>query len=818
MQNFRLLFCLCLLVLSATPASAAPTRQNDERIALVIANATYPSAAAPLPSALKDAGSIAEEFRRLKFAVDLKKNLGKEDMQKAIEAFTGRIKKGTIALFYFSGFGLQVGRQSYLLPVDARIWTQADVRRDGVGVDALLATMQRNGASAKIIIIDAAHRNPFERRIRTVAAGLAPLDTPAGTLALYSSALGKMVDDKNSGGNSLFASELVKELRATSLSAEDIFNRARVRVSRASAGRQVPWVASSLLSEVYFAGHPSTPLAATDASFASTIGVDSRTADTAVQDAPVKPVASRTLPVPMKPAATRSLTAQPQSFPATAPSAPLRTTVTVKVGASPEKRGLLGIRVAGLNPDIARILGLASAQGAFVTSVVPSGPAALAGITPTDVIVDFDGRNISRWSDLLFVTGATPPGTNVGVTLLRLARSPAELAGRLQRRAEQGNDDAAYGVAWLYWTDNNLLRDDAVAARWALRAAEHGHTRALNLLGHLYAGGRGVAQDVAQAADLFRKAAEKNDTNAMYALARMYANGTGVGKNLPEAVRWYQTAADGGHSPAMVALGQLYANGNGVAKDGAAAVAWYRKAAEKNNPAAMSYLGWMYETGQGVAQDYAQAARWYHKAADLNHSGGMYRLGVMAEAGHGRAKDDIEAVSWYRKAVNRDHPYAMVALGLMYENGRGVERDPAEALRLFRQAGDKGNVAGLFYVGLSYERKKDFEKSAANYAAAARLGNMPAMHNLAIAYDRGRGVEQNRRLAAEWMFKAIKAGSKFSLTQMTENPAAYSPQFRKQLQVLMRDAGVYHGPVNGRFSPDFRSAVEALAKQRKASL
>jgi TPR repeat protein len=807
MRNFRLLFCLCLLALAATPARSAPGPQNDARIALVIANANYPSAAAPLPNALKDASSIAEEFRRLKFTVDLKNNLGKEDMQKAIEAFTGRIKKGTIALFYFSGFGLQVSRQSYLLPVDASIWTQADVRRDGVGVDALLKKMQRNDAGAKIIIIDAAHRNPFERRIRTVAAGLAPLETPAGTLVLYSSALGKMVDEKKSGGNSLFASELVKELHATSLSAEDIFNRARIGVSRASAGEQVPWVASSLLSEIYFAGHPSAPLAASDASLSATIGVESQTADTAVQDAPVKPVAAPSRPP-----------VQHRAAPAPAPSEPLRMTVTVKVGESPEKRGLLGVRVAGLNVDIARILGLASAHGAFVTSVSPHGPAALAGIAPADVIVDFDGHGISRWSDLLLVAGATPPGSSARATLIRLARSPTELADRLQRRAEQGDDDAAYGVAWLYWSDNNLLRDDAVAARWALQAAGHGNARALNLLGHLYAGGRGVTQDVAQAADLFRKAADRGDANAMYALARMYASGTGVGKNLTEAAHWYQKAADGGHSPAMVALGQLYANGNGVAKDSAEAVAWYRKATTENNPAAMSYLGWMYETGQGVAQDYAQASQWYHKAADLNHSGGMYRLGVMAEAGRGRPKNDAEAVSWYRKAVNRDHPYAMVALGLMYENGRGVEHNPAEALRLFRQAGDKGNAVGLFYVGLSYERSKDYEKSSRYYAAAARLGNTPAMHNLAIAYDRGRGVEQNRRLAAEWMIKSIKAGSKFSLTQMTQNPGAYSTQFRKELEVLMQEAGVYHGPVNGRFGPGFKSAVEALAKQRKASL
>src|SRR5260221_8624165 len=146
---------------------------------------------------------------------------------------------------------MQVARQTYVLTVNAQVGTEADVRRDGVSVDALLADMHRKGAKVKIIILDAAQRNPFERRFRPSAEGLAPLDAPDGTLALYSVAPGKVIAE-NTGANSPFVSELIKELRSPNLTAEEVFNRARIGVSRASNNEQVPWVASSLTEEFYF--------------------------------------------------------------------------------------------------------------------------------------------------------------------------------------------------------------------------------------------------------------------------------------------------------------------------------------------------------------------------------------------------------------------------------------------------------------------------------------------------------------------------------------------------------------------------------------
>lgn len=265
--ELRILSWLTLPVVLAIVTSLAWSQERAERVALVIGNANYPDASTPLSTTIKDVRTLAEEFRRTGFAVDLKENIGKAEMQSAIDALTGKIRPGMTALFYFSGYGIQVARQTYLIPINAQLWTEADVRRDGISLDDVVAEINRKGAKAKIVIIDAARRNPYERRFRPAAAGLAPIDAPENTLAMFSAAPGKVVND-GAGANSLFVGELVKELRAPNVAAEEIFNRVRVGVSRASNNEQIPWLSSSLVEPFYFGAPP--PAVATDHGTAKT--------------------------------------------------------------------------------------------------------------------------------------------------------------------------------------------------------------------------------------------------------------------------------------------------------------------------------------------------------------------------------------------------------------------------------------------------------------------------------------------------------------------------------------------------------------------
>ena len=250
---------LCVAALACALTSPASAQQAADRVALVIGNTNYPDASTPLTSTSRDVRTVAAELRRLGFGVDLKENTTRQEMQAAIDAFMGKIGSGTAALFYFSGYGIQVARQTYLVPLNAQIWTEADIRRDGIGIDAVLAEMHRHGAKTKIVVLDAGRRNPYERRFRQAAEGLAPLDAPESTLAMYSVALGRVMSDATAAGNSVFVNELMKEIRVPNVTAEEVFNRVRVGVSRATNNEQIPWVASSLVQDFYFGTPPVTP-------------------------------------------------------------------------------------------------------------------------------------------------------------------------------------------------------------------------------------------------------------------------------------------------------------------------------------------------------------------------------------------------------------------------------------------------------------------------------------------------------------------------------------------------------------------------------
>lgn len=219
------------------------------RIALVIGNGHYPDAGAPLSQPINDARAVTSALRRDGFDVDVVEDATRDDMIRAVERLKAKIKPETVVMLYFGGYGVQVGRQSYMIPVDAAIWKERDIRRDGMSVEAVLDVMKEQGAQAKLVVLDASRRNPYERRFRGYSRGLAPIDVPENALILTSAMPGKVADDVD-GQNSLLATELLKNMKAKPASAESVFTNTRVAVTRATAGEQVPAVSSSLVEDI----------------------------------------------------------------------------------------------------------------------------------------------------------------------------------------------------------------------------------------------------------------------------------------------------------------------------------------------------------------------------------------------------------------------------------------------------------------------------------------------------------------------------------------------------------------------------------------
>ena len=204
--------------------------------------------------AANDAQDMADELKRDGFDVEKDINLTGDGMRQALDRFYAKIQQqGGLALIFFSGFGVQSSRQSYLLPVDAQIWVEGDVVRDGFNLEAILDQMNSHGATIKVVLLDASRRNPFERRFRRSSSGLAPAVTPINSLVLYSSALGSVVTTSKND-HSLFVTELLREIRTPNVTGEQALRNTQAGVISATQGEQVPWLSSSLTSSFSFAG------------------------------------------------------------------------------------------------------------------------------------------------------------------------------------------------------------------------------------------------------------------------------------------------------------------------------------------------------------------------------------------------------------------------------------------------------------------------------------------------------------------------------------------------------------------------------------
>lgn len=254
----------------AAKAVTATERTGALQLALVIGNGNYPDAAEPLNQPINDASGLAQAMRRHGFDVDVVEDATKADMARAIERLKSRIIPGSVVMLFFGGYGVQSRQETFMIPTDAVIWKEGDVRHEGMSLETVLHAVKERGARATLAVIDASRRNPYERRFRSYSHGLAPVNAPDNAIVISSHTPGKVADD-TTGEHSVLVTELLNELNAPA-SAEGVFNKTRVAVFRASKGAQMPSVSSSLVEDVHFS--PGSDPDVTTASIPAATGED----------------------------------------------------------------------------------------------------------------------------------------------------------------------------------------------------------------------------------------------------------------------------------------------------------------------------------------------------------------------------------------------------------------------------------------------------------------------------------------------------------------------------------------------------------------
>ena len=234
---------LLTLTLAAIPTYAL------ERVALVIGVSQYEQA--PLKNPVNDARAIAKRLVNLGFKVTRVENPTRSELEQAIVDFEGQLGPDAAGLFYFAGHGMQVRGKNYLVPADADIESERQVRVEAVDLGLVTSAMEYAKSRINFIVLDACRNNPFERSVRGSSRGLAAVDAAGGTLIAYATAPGSVAEDGD-GRNGVYTGALLEALSKPGLKAEEVFKHVRVDVARQTGRRQIPWESSSLTGDFVF--------------------------------------------------------------------------------------------------------------------------------------------------------------------------------------------------------------------------------------------------------------------------------------------------------------------------------------------------------------------------------------------------------------------------------------------------------------------------------------------------------------------------------------------------------------------------------------
>ncbi len=245
MMHVRWLAVFLGLVVLTTVADA-------RRVALVIGNSAY-NHVPQLANPRNDAAAIGEALQQVGFDVQLRNDLGFDDLRRSLRDFSGKAAGAEMALVYFAGHGIEVDKHNFLVPVDARLRTDRDVQFEAVPLDFVMSAVE-GAKGLRLVLLDACRNNPFAAQMkmtnatRSIGRGLSRIEPSAGTLVSYAAKEGTTADD-GEDGNSPYTRALVSNLTSPGLEINFLFRKVRDDVLKATGGRQEPFTYGSLPSK-----------------------------------------------------------------------------------------------------------------------------------------------------------------------------------------------------------------------------------------------------------------------------------------------------------------------------------------------------------------------------------------------------------------------------------------------------------------------------------------------------------------------------------------------------------------------------------------
>jgi len=247
----------------------------DKRVAFVVGNGAYKNVP-QLPNPVIDAKSMSKVLRSVGFDVVEGVNLTRDKMTEKLLDFGKKAEGADVAVFFYAGHGIAVNGTNYLLPVDADLRSEMDVKLGAaINVDVTLEQTMAD-AKVKLVFLDACRDNPFAAKIRSakatrsvsVQSGLAEMKSGEGTLIAFATGPGQTALDGENGTNSPFTRALVANITQPGVEIQQAMTKVRAQVNEETNKNQLPWGHTNLIGSVYLnplgvpsekAEAPSTP-------------------------------------------------------------------------------------------------------------------------------------------------------------------------------------------------------------------------------------------------------------------------------------------------------------------------------------------------------------------------------------------------------------------------------------------------------------------------------------------------------------------------------------------------------------------------------
>lgn len=487
----------------------------QKRVALLIGNSAY-STVTKLANPGNDVEAMASLLRRAGFDTVLTGlDLDERGIRRALQSFEDAANGADIGLIFYSGHGIELNGQNYLIPVDAKLGSDRAIDDEAVPLDRVLRSMEQV-KRLRLVILDACRDNPFINTMtrsgggRSIGRGLARIEpTSVDTLVAYAAKAGTVAADGD-GRNSPFTAALLKHLATPGLDVRLALGLVRDDVIAATKSRQEPFVYGSLGGAVLpLARQPEAPapLAAPAPSVA-------------IQSDPCGPAASH-----WTEAKAFDRIEFYEEHVRLFGSCPFASFAKARIDSLRSQQANAGAAVLPPKP---------------APDPAPSAPASAAAVTECD-------RLAARRFD--------PQGKGPGIDMQEMDGTAALVACRIALAAAPAEPRFLFQAGRAY----QKLKQFDEALGFYRQAADRGYAAAETALAFANAEGLGVAVNAHEAERLYKSATAKGDTQAMHNLGWMYESGRGVPRDTKEAARLVVSAIEKGN---RASLDQITANGH----------------------------------------------------------------------------------------------------------------------------------------------------------------------------------------------------------------------------------------------------------------